>query len=319
MEQRYHYRVSRWNGEDTTVVMHGDIFIFDIKVLYHAMDTGLCLQYCSASQSILSHHFFQEGKRFLNTLLLGAPFFIQSLEPILDDVVSTVRELFHVLGDDDASSPSLLESSQRVIPLIINLFVLGSGVEPNSAVKRSMHLFGTVSESAEKSMVLTEKDQCCCSICLEDLNICVECFTTPCCHVYHQKCILAWLQTVSRFLLADNALSFNDDLVLKDEGEWGLDGVVVFGDCEWVTTGFMLEALFIDVCYFSEVCVKPSWWPNVVGARVPRIVVEFRGPSFDSSGSLSVVEINDCDIGGPFDGPAQLKTLNSFYPDLLTP
>ncbi|KAK7401021.1 hypothetical protein VNO78_12332 [Psophocarpus tetragonolobus] len=196
MEQRYHYRVSRWNDEDTTVVMHGDIFIFNIEVLYHAMNTGLCLQYYSASQSVLSHQFFQEGKRLLSTLLLGAPFFIQSLEGISDDVVSTIQELFHVVGDDDASSsPSLLESSQRVIPLIIKIFVLGSGVEPNSAVKGSMHSFQMVSESAEKPMVLTEKDQCCCSICLEDLNICVECLTTPCCHMYHLKCILAWLQT----------------------------------------------------------------------------------------------------------------------------
>lgn len=183
--QRYSYRVSRLNDEHNTL-MAGDIFKFNIKVLYHSINTVRierpCLLYSSSSKFIPCHKFFLEGQYFFRTLLLHVLFYMDDPEEIFGRAISTVGEQFQVNPFPSSESQPLEIPLELIIKLFDN--------------HQYLRMIGASSEfikmSLRRSKVVPRSEYC--PICLEDLNINARCYSMACNHVFHQQCIMIWLQ-----------------------------------------------------------------------------------------------------------------------------
>ncbi|ESW18160.1 hypothetical protein PHAVU_006G018000 [Phaseolus vulgaris] len=193
--QRYYYNVLRLDNQDTTIVS-GDTFNFHIKIVYHSVDTDSeGLQNLFSSLSIPSNDFFREGQIFLQSLLSGLSFPIESIDEITEGVASSVQELFEVGSIDDYLP---LESQHQVIPLFVTVIILDFGNhaagEESWEVYRMNQSNETITKTFLKKCTVVEGSDDCC-ICLEELNINCECYTMPCHHEFHLHCILTWLKT----------------------------------------------------------------------------------------------------------------------------
>ncbi|ESW18159.1 hypothetical protein PHAVU_006G017900 [Phaseolus vulgaris] len=198
--QGYYYNVLRLDNQDTTIVS-GDTFNFHIKIEYHSVDTDTeGLQNLFSSLSISSNDFFREGQTFLQSLLSGLSFSIESIDEITEGVVSSVQELFEVGSIDDYLP---LESQHQVIPLFVTIIILDFGFhaagedasgEESWEVYRMNQSNETITKTFLKKCTVVEGSDDCC-ICLEELNINCECYTMPCHHEFHLHCILTWLKT----------------------------------------------------------------------------------------------------------------------------
>ncbi|KAL9319565.1 hypothetical protein ACSQ67_011404 [Phaseolus vulgaris] len=193
--QRYYYNVLRLDNQDTTIVS-GDTFNFHIKIVYHSVDTDSeGLQNLFSSLSIPSNDFFREGQIFLQSLLSGLSFPIESIDEITEGVASSVQELFEVGSIDDYLP---LESQHQVIPLFVTVIILDFGNhaagEESWEVYRMNQSNETITKTFLKKCTVVEGSDDCC-ICLEELNINCECYRMPCHHEFHLHCILTWLKT----------------------------------------------------------------------------------------------------------------------------
>ncbi|BAT99899.1 hypothetical protein VIGAN_10144100 [Vigna angularis var. angularis] len=186
-------------GAGLTTLTSAAIFRLSIRVFFQSFPLQL-----QGHPFILipSQTFCQEGPDLLQALLssllsLSSPLSSRRLfdTTIIDRLVNTVaneiRGIFHI--DDHATTSS--ESQPSEIPLWIVINVTDSSM--HTATQYPLRTVPAAKEPIDtllkKSTVLQTK--CCCCICLDEFDLNAECYTLPCQHFFHQKCITRWLHT----------------------------------------------------------------------------------------------------------------------------
>ncbi|KOM45236.1 hypothetical protein LR48_Vigan06g054200 [Vigna angularis] len=187
MNRRFSYNISLSGENDINDLMPTALFRFKIRVFYESTSVPVS----RSSTLITSQTFFQEGSHFLRTLLSPLssfrPFCTHMIQAIVNVIADEMREIFQI--DVDASSS---ESQPLEVPLWIVI-----NVTDTSMHAATQDPFPTSEEPIDtllkKSTVLQTK--CCCCICLDEFDLNAECYTLPCQHFFHQKCIERWLHT----------------------------------------------------------------------------------------------------------------------------
>ncbi|KAK7406910.1 hypothetical protein VNO78_08546 [Psophocarpus tetragonolobus] len=190
--QRYFFRVSM---NHPTSLMPADVFKISVKVTLNAT---IPRHLYSSCQTIPCHSFFQ-GTHFLQTMLSRIHLFIHSVEEIAQEVTSCVQQLIQL--DEVASLPSpspSVEVHSRQIPLSLEITLFDNGfltAMEQSTQRRTMVPASkdVIQATLKKNTLVLETD--CCPICLEFLDVNAQCSSMPCDHLFHQPCIVRWLQT----------------------------------------------------------------------------------------------------------------------------
>jgi len=191
----YNVKVSGTN--ELTTLIPATMFRFTIKVFHQNAPRVPILD--TPPTLVPSQTFFQEGapdsfRPLLSTLSSHTLFGTQAVDRLVEMVASALRELFRV----DAHAPSSSTSQPPQIPLWVVIEVIDNSMpapRPNSATL-GFRMAPASQEAIEKLLkksrvVKTEW----CSVCLEELVVDDECYTLPCHHCFHEKCILDWLHT----------------------------------------------------------------------------------------------------------------------------
>ncbi|WVZ11654.1 hypothetical protein V8G54_016184 [Vigna mungo] len=168
--RRFYYNVyllGENDINDINVLMPTTLFRFTTRVFYE----NTSLPRGRSSALITNQTFLQDGSHSFRTLLsplsLLRYFCTHIIEAIANVATDEIREIFQI---DDVVTP--LESQSSEVPLWIVINV-------NDTLLK-------------KSTVL--QTECCC-ICLDKFNLNAECYTLPCKHFFHKKCIMRWLHT----------------------------------------------------------------------------------------------------------------------------
>jgi len=186
--QRFSYYASMLGATETTTLRPAAIFRFTIFV---SSEYDRISELNTPSTLIPAETFFREGSNFLQTLLSPLSshrlFGTHIFETIVNAVAHEVRQIFRV----DEAAPSSSESEPPEVPVWIVVGVNDNTLfESTNLVPASQEAIDTL---LKKSRVV-QGESCCC-ICLDEFNVNAECYTLPCQHFFHHKCILRWLQT----------------------------------------------------------------------------------------------------------------------------
>ncbi|WVZ12884.1 hypothetical protein V8G54_017414 [Vigna mungo] len=150
---------------------------------------------------IPSQTFCQEGPDLLQTLLLSllsplSPlsslrlFDTNIVDRLVNMVANEIREIFHIV--DHAVTSSVSQSPE--IPLWIVINVTDSSMHTTTQYPlRTVPIVEKPIDTLKKSTVL--QNECRCYICFDEFDFNAECYTLPCQHFFHKKCIARKLQT----------------------------------------------------------------------------------------------------------------------------
>ncbi|KAK7367215.1 hypothetical protein VNO80_09224 [Phaseolus coccineus] len=197
MNERMRYNISISGYDEITTLNPAAIFRFIIRVFLQN-EPRIPIHYRS-STPIPSQTFFQEGPYFLRTLLSSLSshrlFSTETIEEIIELVASEVRETFQV----DGAGPSSSESQPPEVPLWVVISVsdnsmLAARQDPAALSLRMVPATTEAIETLVKKSRVVESE-CYCSVCLEEMAVNGECYTLPCDHFFHKKCIVLWLYT----------------------------------------------------------------------------------------------------------------------------
>ncbi|KAG2376261.1 hypothetical protein HKW66_Vig0155850 [Vigna angularis] len=203
MDRHFSYSISLSGENDINVLMPGALFRFTIRVFYE----NTSIPELGRSSTLISiQTFFQEGPDFLRTLLRPLsssrtllspllsfrPFCTHIIQTIVNVTANQIREIFQI---DAAAAASSSESQHQEVSLWIVINVTDNNMhaatqDPLRTVVASEEAIDTL---LKKSTV--SRTECCCCICLDEFDLNAECYTLPCQHFFHQKCITPWLRT----------------------------------------------------------------------------------------------------------------------------
>ncbi|BAT99895.1 hypothetical protein VIGAN_10143700, partial [Vigna angularis var. angularis] len=193
MDRHFSYSISLSGENDINVLMPGALFRFTIRVFYE----NTSIPELGRSSTLISiQTFFQEGPDFLRTLLRPLSsslthFGTDIIETIVNVTADEILEIFQI----NNAAPSSSESQPLEVPLWIVINITHNSM--HAAIQDPLRTV-TASEEAidtllKKSTVL--QTECCCCICLDEFDLNAECYTLPCQHFFHKKCITRWLHT----------------------------------------------------------------------------------------------------------------------------
>jgi len=212
MHQRS-YDISLWGFTEITTLMAQSNFRFTIRTFHqNTLLPGLP----RSSALFPTQTFFQQAPHFIRILLsplsewrtlsLLSPqssqalFDTHTIETIANVAADQVQETFQV---HDAAAASASSSSESQSPEVSLSMVIN--VTDNRMRAATQNSLGTVpaaaasSEEAAIDRVLKKsrvvQSECCCCVCLDEFEVNAECYTLPCQHFFHHKCIFQWLRT----------------------------------------------------------------------------------------------------------------------------
>ncbi|ESW29980.1 hypothetical protein PHAVU_002G114900 [Phaseolus vulgaris] len=197
MNERMSYNISISASNETTTLNPAAILRFTIKVFLRN-EPRIPIHYRS-STPIPSQTFFQEGLCFLRTLLSSLSshrlFSAEAIEDIVESVAFEVRDIFQV--DDAGPSSSEYQPPEIPVCVVINVAdnsMLAARQDPAALTLRMVPATTEAIETSVKKSTVVESG-CYCSVCLEEVVVNGECYTLPCNHFFHKKCIVRWLYT----------------------------------------------------------------------------------------------------------------------------
>ncbi|KAG2376259.1 hypothetical protein HKW66_Vig0155870 [Vigna angularis] len=175
MNRRFSYNISLSGENDINDLMPTALFRFKIRVFYESTSVP--------AESIKEcNHVSTSTTTLFDTTII---------DRLVNTVANEIRGIFHI--DDHATTSS--ESQPSEIPLWIVINVTDSSM--HTATQYPLRTVPAAKEPIDtllkKSTVLQTK--CCCCICLDEFDLNAECYTLPCQHFFHQKCITRWLHT----------------------------------------------------------------------------------------------------------------------------
>ncbi|KAJ1387008.1 Zinc finger, RING-type [Sesbania bispinosa] len=206
---RYEYSVSHdmndQQQQQRPKLMSNDRFKFDINVLSCSFElntvsfVNLTTLLHNSSQEIPCKSFFlPEGQDFLRFHLSHPYIPSESLDLIIPRIVSQVQQLFDLIDQIDLAPSSNSEYVPSVFSLTLDIIV-EPGTERavrEDVITRMIPASTEAIYSLKECKVMKPKDNC--SICMEEFGDDVDGVTVsamPCNHLFHQQCIVQWLQT----------------------------------------------------------------------------------------------------------------------------
>ncbi|XP_061357257.1 uncharacterized protein LOC133301624 [Gastrolobium bilobum] len=152
-------------------------------------------------QEIACQTFFQEGQDFLWSHLSHPNIPFRMLDMIIPRIMSRVQQLL----DLNLAFAITWDSGYRVFPLEVSFIVdYEEYVVINTIMEESAEDFRMIPASNNvihslKKFKVTKQDEYC-TICMEEFDVSddnegKEVSAMPCDHVFHQQCIVQWLQT----------------------------------------------------------------------------------------------------------------------------
>ncbi|KAJ1387007.1 Zinc finger, RING-type [Sesbania bispinosa] len=216
--RQYHYTM--WcESQPSPIPIPEDTFKFNIRVISHPTDmnanTRLTQLLHHPQERIRVQNLFHEGYHFLRTLLSHPQFSTEYRNRIVDEIIPNVCQLFP--RDRTTSFDPSVQPQEFALNLIVVLYL--DVDDELVVVEESLQDFRmipaskkAIQMSLKKSKVTKENE--CCTICMEEFEV-DGTVTMPCNHMFHQPCIVRWLETSHVCPLCRYPLPVNEEKIVE--------------------------------------------------------------------------------------------------------